>query len=107
MKSLIEKAVERAILGDEPEKDCGIGGHKIVICQRGFIYAGDVSISGNYLTIANAVNIRRWGTATGLGELAEHGTRPESTIDEVGTVRVHELAVVAMIDCRERINATT
>lgn len=108
MSGLIEKAIERVLLGSaEPQTMEDFGSlHKIVVCQRGFVYAGDVSRSGSYLIIGNAVNIRRWGTKKGLGELAVNGIQPETKADYVGTVRVHELAVVSMIDCKESINAT-
>tara|TARA_R110002110_G_scaffold67445_1_gene183878 strand:- start:523 stop:849 length:327 start_codon:yes stop_codon:yes gene_type:complete len=82
------------------------GGYKIVVCQRGFVYAGDVTLSGQYLIIENAVNLRVWGTTKGLGELALTGATPETKADDCGTVRVHELAVVSMIDAKEVIGAT-
>ena len=80
--------------------------HKIVVCQRGFVYAGDVSREGDYIVVRDAVNIRRWGTNRGLGELARKGNQSDTKADDAGTVRVHELAVVAMIDCSERIHAS-
>ena len=80
--------------------------HKIVVCQRGFVYAGEVAKHGDYIVITNAVNLRRWGTTKGLGQLAEHGSTPETKADHVGTVRVHELAVVSMIDCTGPIDVT-
>ena len=83
------------------------GGFKIVVCQRGFVYAGDVSFYGQYLVIQDAVNLRVWGTTKGLGELALNGATPETKADDCGTVRVHELAVVSMIDCKEVIRATS
>jgi hypothetical protein len=82
------------------------GGYKIVVCQRGFVYAGNVEFSGDYITITNAVNLRVWGTTKGLGELALNGATPETKADASGTVRVHKLAAVSMIDCTEVIRAT-
>jgi len=111
MRGMIEKAIEKVLLGDD-EKQCDVqtadfgSKHKIVICQRGFVYAGDVAKCGDYLVITNAVNVRQWGTKRGLGELAEKGTMPETKADACGTVRVHELAVVAMIDCKGTIHAS-
>ena len=107
-KETLKTAIELAKMIDcEPEQSADFGTtHKIVICQRGFIYAGDVVRDGDYLVIGHAVNIRRWGTNKGLGELAEKGNLPETKADACGVVRVHELAVVAMIDCKERIDAS-
>lgn len=109
MPGLIEAAVERVLMGDQsPQTDHDSGTlHKIVVCQRGFVYAGDVRREGSYIVVTNAVNVRKWGTKNGLGELAEHGNLPETKCDATGTVRVHELAVVNMIDCEGRIRATT
>ena len=107
MSGLIEKAVERVLLGSEPQTQSDMGSvNKIVVCQRGFIYSGAVMFDGEYIVIRDAVNIRRWGTKNGLGQLALSGPTAETTADDCGTVRVHQLAVVAMIDCGERINAT-
>ena len=111
MSGLIEKAVERILLGEESNDPCcdyDFGSvHKIVICQRGFVYAGDVEVAGDYLVIRNAVNVRRWGTIRGLGELAAKGNQADTKADDAGIVRVHKLAVVALVDCTERIHATS
>ena len=110
MKGLIEKTVERVLLGDSCSNDCAddFGSEfKIVVCQRGFVYAGDVLQVGDYIVISNAVNLRYWGTSEGLGELARKGNLPETKADACGSVRVHKLAVVALMDCEERIHATT
>ncbi len=110
MPGMIEDAVRSVLLGQP-----GVGAtsqpdsgslHKIVVCQRGFVYAGDVELSGDYIVIRDAVNVRKWGTARGLGELAAKGTLPDTKADPCGVVRVHRLAVVSMLDCEARINAT-
>lgn len=72
---------------------------KIVVCQRGWIFVGKVVRQGEYLVSRDTQNIRRWGTKRGLGQLASEGPHPETTLDPYGTVRVHELAVVNLIDC--------
>lgn len=109
MSGLIEEAVRSVLLGGvaQPATSADFGTpHKIVVCQRGFVYAGDVEESGDYLVVRNAVNIRKWGTTKGLGELAAKGSLPDTKADASGTVRVHRLAVVSMLDCEVRINAT-
>lgn len=69
---------------------------EIIVAQRGWVFAGRTYREGDELVITNAVNIRRWGTTRGLGELAA-GPLPATKLDEYGTVRVHALAVVARI----------
>ena len=94
--------------GNEPQVRMNRGSlHKIVVCQRGFVYAGHVEFLRDYIIITDAVNLRVWGTTKGLGELALTGATPDTRADASGTVRVHELAVVSMIDCTEVIRATT
>lgn len=72
---------------------------QIVIAQRGWVFVGDVERSGDDVTINNAQCIRRWGTTMGLGELARGGPLSSTVLDDMGTVRLHALAVVAAIDC--------
>lgn len=71
---------------------------QIVILQRGWIVVGDVEQVGTKVTITDASVIRRWGTTNGLGQLALAGPTKETILDACGTVRAHELAVVATMD---------
>ena len=43
---------------------------QIVVLDRGFVYVGDVALDGDWVVVANAKNIRVWGTSKGLGQLA-------------------------------------
>lgn len=74
-------------------------GLNIVILDRGFVYVGDVSIEGDWLLIANAKNVRRWGTTQGLGELAAKGPQPETKLDMGGTIKAPMRAVVGLLKC--------
>lgn len=71
---------------------------QIAVLDRGFVYAGYCSLDGDILTIADAHNIRRWGTSNGLGELALNGPLPNTKIDKAGTVRAPKSSVVHLID---------
>ena len=72
---------------------------QIVIAQRGWVFVGDVEKSGDDVTINNAQCIRRWGTTNGLGEIAKNGPTSNTVLDDMGTVRLHSLAIVASLDC--------
>lgn len=72
---------------------------QIVIAQRGWVFVGDVTTSGDNVVIDRAQCIRRWGTKRGLGELAVNGPTPLTVLDDFGTVRIHALAVIATLDC--------
>jgi hypothetical protein len=70
---------------------------KIAVLDRGFVYVGRVSYEGDFLVLANAQNIRKWGTTRGLGELV-NGPLGATVLDPVGTVRVPLRALISLID---------
>jgi len=71
---------------------------QIVVAQRGWVFIGDVTTSDDgTITIENAKNIRRWGTTSGLGQLAAEGPQENTRLDDYGTVFLHPLAIVARI----------
>lgn len=74
-------------------------GQNIVVLDRGFVYVGDVSELSDRIIINNALNIRRWGTTQGLGELRD-GPLKETTVDKVGSVVAFKHAVMHMIPCK-------
>ncbi len=72
---------------------------QIVIAHRGFVYLGDTSRDGDELVIRNAVNLRRWGTTKGLGELV-NGPLRETVADPCGDIRIPFLGVIARMDVK-------
>lgn len=70
---------------------------QIVVAQRGWVYAGRVSVEGDDVVIRDAKNIRVWGTTKGLGELRK-GPLSSTKYDDYGTVRLPALSVVSRID---------
>jgi hypothetical protein len=82
----------RADLLPKPEGD-----FKIVVLDRGFVYAGTVQVGADFVTIHDAKNIRVWGTTKGLGELV-NGPLAKTVLDATGTVRAPLRAVIALID---------
>lgn len=69
--------------------------HRIVVLQRGWVAVGELDRStAPQLTLRNASIVRRWGTTSGLGELARKGPLKETKLDPCGTLEFHELAVV-------------
>ena len=73
----------------------------IVILQRGWVFIGDLSKHGDEFTLSDAQNIQRWGTTEGLGQLALSGPTVNTELKPAGTVRFHELTVVARLDVDE------
>lgn len=72
---------------------------QIVILDRGWVYIGDVATDDHGIRIDDASCIRRWGTTSGLGEIAKHGPTPQTILEPTGTVRAPWSAVIARIDC--------
>lgn len=73
----------------------------IVIAHRGWIWAGMLKREENQMVIRKAMNIRRWGTTQGLGQLRD-GPLAETTLDPTGVVRLHPLQIIATIDIDEK-----
>lgn len=55
----------------------------IVVVEGGWVFVGDTETCDGMLHIRNARNIRRWGTTSGLGQLAT-GPTDDTTVDVVG-----------------------
>jgi hypothetical protein len=72
-------------------------GPAIVVLDRGFVYVGNVTVDGDWCLIANAKNIRYWGTKNGLGELV-NGPTKDTKLDAVGNVRAPLRAVISILD---------
>jgi hypothetical protein len=73
-------------------------GQHIVVMDRGFVYVGNVTIDDEWVRIANARNIRVWGTAKGLGEL-RNGPTKDTKLDACGEVLAPRKALISLIPC--------
>ena len=72
-------------------------GHAIVVADRGHVWVGDVEVAEEWVCIAGACAIRRWGTAKGLNELANEGPLENTKLDAPATLSVSRRAVIAII----------
>ena len=80
-------------------KQYTVGGMNIVVVDSGFVYVGNVTIQGNYVIVGNALNIRKWGTSLGLGEL-RNGPTKDTITDDCGSVIVPMNKVNHFIPCK-------
>lgn len=74
----------------------------IVIATYGWVFVGDIDYQprdSDNINLTNAKNVRVWGTAKGLGQIALHGPTKETVLDPVGVVRLPVSSVVATIEC--------
>lgn len=85
-----------ALSGAKTIQGVRVMGQNIVVLDRGFVYVGNVVISGDFVEISNAKNIRYWGTKNGLGELRE-GPLKETKLDPIGEVIAPLRAVIHFV----------
>jgi hypothetical protein len=76
-----------------------VTGLQIAVLERGWVFIGEASVADGLLTLSKARNIRRWGTTTGLGEIATGGPTKKTVLDDAGTIRAPIANVVALIEC--------
>ena len=76
---------------------------KIAILQRGWVFVGRFERKGNDCKLVDSLNIRRWGTTKGLGELAEKGKLENTVLDESGVIEFDYLTVVALLSCNQEV----
>lgn len=78
------------------------GSLQIVVLDRDFVFIGRIThLEDEQRTIIDdAKNIRKWGTDKGLGQLRD-GPRPETILDECGTITVPDRSLIFFIECSE------
>lgn len=73
-----------------------IGEKRIIVADKGWVFVGDcIDNDDGSVTINNAKNIRRWGTAKGLGELS-NGPTSKTLVDDYGTVSTVAIVTIAV-----------
>lgn len=93
MKDVIELDGVKYVREREPSEI------KILVLQRGWVVVGRISREGSQVSFSGGYVIRRWGTEHGIGQLAAEGPLPDTKLDPLSRGTVHELAIVAEIDC--------
>ena len=76
-----------------------VTGLQIAVLERDWVFIGEASMADGLLTLSKARNIRRWGTTTGLGEIATGGPTKKTVLDDAGTIRAPIANVIALIEC--------
>lgn len=95
------------INGEEYAKVSDLGGKKLVdwsehvcvICTNGWIFEGyDTDLDDDAQTeLADAHVVRKWSNGRGIGGLARPEYKDEYTLDECGTIRIREQAIISRI----------
>lgn len=80
-----------------PVADPTLGRCCIAILQRGWVYVGFLTTTDGECVLSGALNIRKWGTSKGLGELV-NGPLADTVLDPAGTVRWPHGVEIATLD---------
>lgn len=73
---------------------------RIIIAQNGWVFMGMCCREEDDIVIRKCFNIRRWGTQSGLGQLALEGRQPDTVLDDYGVVHVPVVGVVSAVRCK-------
>ena len=74
-------------------------GKRIVVLHRGWVLMGKVQIDGDYAIVSDCVNVRKWGTSKGLGELAKTGPTGNTKLDPQPETVVPLISIIQMVEC--------
>ena len=107
MKNKLETLMQLASLlseeKTEAKNDFEFKGRKIVILQRGWVYVGNLYKRGNDCQLRDCLNIRKWGTTKGLGQLAKEGKQNDTILDKTPDISFHELTVINFINVEKDV----
>lgn len=70
---------------------------KIVVLDKGFVYVGYTEVKDGWVHMHDCLNIRRFGTTEGLGQL-RNGPTSETVFDKVGELIAPLHALISIID---------
>ena len=80
-----------------PSDDMGV---RIVVLQRGWVVVGHARRFGPRVVVSKCAVVRRWGTTTGLGQLASGGPIAGKTaLDACPDVECLEQEIVLSMKC--------
>lgn len=96
------KELSRIFGGNNPTENNRLaseGDVVIAVLQRGWVAVGRYSQCGVIAELSNGYNIRRWGTSSGLGQLAVEGKQESTVIDRQPLIKFHIREVVMIMSC--------
>ena len=80
-----------------------IGKLKIVILERGWTVMGNLTSDekDDWFYLEKGCVVRRWGTDSGIGQLAMYGKRENTMLDPLPKTKFHKDKIIQIIDCDE------
>jgi hypothetical protein len=87
----VKKAIETIT---KANASCATGDRYIVVIDRGWIFAGELSCPENDIyTLTNCVNVRKWEKG-GFGALSRGAKTAGATLDETAPLKFHRSAMI-------------
>lgn len=76
---------------------------RIAVLQRGWVAVGYYTQDGDMCRLSKAAVVRSWGTAKGLGQLAQLGPRQGTVLDPCPDIEWHVLTCILTMRCTEAV----
>ena len=73
--------------------NCVEGDRHLVVLDKGFIFAGNLSKKDDVYTLTNCFNVRKWSTG-GFGGLSKSANESGATLDPSAPIRFEPRAMV-------------
>lgn len=74
---------------------------QILVVDGGWVAVGPTTREGDFYTVRQGATVRRWGTTSGLGQIASGGPLPDTKLDRLTLIRIPIARVSLMYDCNE------
>ena len=97
MKDEVRNAIK---VIEQATANCAEGDRHLVVLDRGWIFAGDMSLKDNVYTVVNCKNVRKWGKG-GFGALTKSASLAGATLDECEPIRFKSSALIFAVPIAE------
>lgn len=75
--------------------------YSICVVAKGWVFVGKLQRDGDMYILEDGSVVRNWGTTHGLGQLANFGPLPATTLDPLPLTRFHESKLIFTIHCNQ------
>ena len=97
MRDDVKKAIE---VIEKATANCAKGDRHLIVLDRGWIFAGDMSLKDDVYTVTNCQNIRKWGKG-GFGALSRSAALSGATLDACESIRFKASALIFAVPIAE------
>lgn len=97
MREDVKKAIE---VIEKATANCAKGDRHLVVLDRGWIFAGDMSLKDDVYTVTNCKNVRKWNKG-GFGALSKSASLAGATLDDCEAIRFKASAMIFAVPIAE------